>query len=111
MLSTVISSVLDQTMREAICAEAMRVTAPDGSILWYDIRRNNPSNPHVRRVAAGEVRRLFPGCEVVLRSSTLIPPVARLVTARAELLARMLEALPALRTHWTGVIRPHGARP
>jgi ubiquinone/menaquinone biosynthesis C-methylase UbiE len=109
VISTVVSSVLDVEMRRAICSEAIRVTAPGGSILWYDIRRNNPANPHVRKVGAAEIRTLFGGCAITLQSSTLAPPLARLVTGRAPLLSRALESLPPLRTHLCGLIRKPGS--
>jgi hypothetical protein len=73
--------------------------------LWYDLRVNNPRNPDVRRVGREEIAALFPGCRLTLRRVTLAPPLARLLAARAGTLARVLAAVPALRTHHLGVLR------
>ena len=105
VISTVVTSILHSGLRRLVCREAARVLADDGAILWYDLRRNNPANPAVRRVDARELAWLFPQCRIALRSTTLAPPLARIVTARSELCARVLEAVPWLRTHLVAVIR------
>lgn len=105
VMSTLITSILSHRLRREVCTEAARVVASDGAILWYDLRRNNPANPGVRRVGAGELTRLFPGCRLTLRSATLAPPLARLVTGTSELMARALEGLPWLRTHLVAVVQ------
>lgn len=105
IISTVVSSILDDGMRQRVCAEAMRVVAGDGAIIWYDLRRNNPSNAAVRRVAASDLRSLFPGCRIALRSATLAPPLARLINGTSDLAARALESVPMLRTHLVAVIQ------
>jgi ubiquinone/menaquinone biosynthesis C-methylase UbiE len=104
--STVFTSILDPGMRERVAAEMLRVLSPGGAILWYDFFMNNPANPNVRGVGRGEIRRLFPGCRIALRRVTLAPPVARRVAPISWTLATLLEAVPFLRTHYSGVIRP-----
>jgi hypothetical protein len=99
ILSTVISSILDPEMRRRVCAEALRVTAPSGAVLWYDIRWNNPSNGAVRKVSRKEVRALFPRCSAQFRSVTLAPPLARVLTPSSHVAAELLATLPCLRTH------------
>ena len=83
----------------------LRVTKPDGLILWYDFLYDNPKNPDVRGVRKREIQRLFPGCSVGLRKVTLAPPIVRRLAARAWWLCTILEAIPLLRTHYLGVIR------
>jgi SAM-dependent methyltransferase len=103
--ATVFSSILDPSVRQAMAAEMLRVLRPGGAVLWYDLRVNNPRNPDVRRVGREEIAALFPGCRLTLRRVTLAPPLTRLLAARAGTLARVLAAVPALRTHHLGVLR------
>ena len=52
----------------------LRVVKPQGLILWYDFRYNNPRNPNVQGIGATEIRGLSPGRQVELRKVTLAPP-------------------------------------
>ena len=103
--ATVLSSILDDGVRHAIASEMLRVLRPGGTVLWYDIRVDNPDNPDVRRVARDEIEALFPGCRVALTRATLAPPLTRLLAPRAPWFARTLAAAPFLRTHYLGVLR------
>lgn len=102
--STVFSSILDADMRAAVAAEMLRVLRPDGFILWYDFRRNNPRNPDIRRIGRAELRELFPGTDQRLRPITLASPVARLVARASVTVAMLLERISLLRTHEMGTI-------
>jgi ubiquinone/menaquinone biosynthesis C-methylase UbiE len=104
--STVFSSILDGAMRRSVAAEMLRVLAPDGIILWYDFRFDNPRNPDVRGIGQREIRVLFPGCQFDLRLTTLVPPLARALAPRGWWLCQLLSAFPFLRTHYLGVINP-----
>jgi ubiquinone/menaquinone biosynthesis C-methylase UbiE len=46
--STVLSSILDDGVRRALCAEMLRVVRPGGLLLVYDFVIRNPRNPDVR---------------------------------------------------------------
>jgi SAM-dependent methyltransferase len=102
----VFSSLLDPATARRVAAEMRRVVRPDGLIVWYDLRRNNPRNPKVRGVGRAEVAALFPGCAVESEAVTLAAPLARLLAPRAWPLAEALEWLPPLRTHLLAAIRP-----
>jgi SAM-dependent methyltransferase len=104
--STVFTSILDGAVRARVAGEMRRVLRPGGLILWYDFAVDNPRNPDVRGVPRGEVRRLFAGCRVKLRRTTLAPPLTRVLAPRALWLCRLLATLPPLRTHLLGTIRP-----
>jgi ubiquinone/menaquinone biosynthesis C-methylase UbiE len=101
---TVFSSVLSREMKRVMAGEMVRVLKPGGIVLWYDLRRNNPSNANVCGIGAHEIRALFPGCRVKLRSVTLAPPLARYVAPRSWPLSWLAEAIPFLRTHYLAVI-------
>ncbi len=104
--STVFSSVLDAGTRRAMAAEMSRVLAPRGIVLWYDFFVNNPINRNVRGVRAGEIRQLFPGCDVSLSRLTLASPLARRLVPSSWVLASLLERARLLNTHYLAVIRP-----
>lgn len=106
--ATLFSSILDPALRKAAAAEMMRVAKPGGLILWYDSRVNNPWNPDLRGIRAVEIRRLFSGCSLKARSTTLLPPLAREIVPMSWVVALLLETLPFLRTHLLGCVRLPG---
>lgn len=99
---TLFTSILDTGVKRRIASEMLRVLKPDGMILWYDFRYNNPRNANVRGIEAKEVRQLFPGCGVTLEKVTLAPLIARWVVPVSWLAALVLEKIPVLRTHYLG---------
>ena len=103
----VFSSILRASVKRRIADEMLRVLKPDGVILWYDSRRSNPRNPNTRALGAAEIGRLFPECDVRLRSVTLAPPLARRVVPLSRASGVLLESIPLLRTHFFGVIRKY----
>ncbi len=102
---TAFSSVLDDGMKQAMAAEILRVLRPQGAILWYDLRVDNPSNAAVKSIGLSEVRRLFRGCQVDAERATLAPPIARAVVPRSWLLASALERIPVVSSHYLILIR------
>ncbi len=102
--STVFTSVLDPDLRRRLAAEIERVLAPGGALLWYDFRVDNPRNPNVRGIGRRELRSLFPNLAGDVRSITLAPPLARVLTPWSHWLATTLEAVPILRTHLIAVL-------
>jgi SAM-dependent methyltransferase len=110
VVSTVLTSILDPVVRQAVADEVARVLRPGGAILWYDFRVDNPSNPNVRGISKAELKTLFPGFGHHLRTVTLAPPLARRVVPVSWTLATLLECLPLLRTHILGVlVKPNDA--
>ncbi len=102
--STVFTSVLEDDLRQRLAAEIVRVLRPGGALLWYDFRADNPRNPNVRGIGRRQLRELFPEIAGEIRSTTLAPPLSRLIVPRCHLLATALEALPFLRTHLVAVL-------
>jgi ubiquinone/menaquinone biosynthesis C-methylase UbiE len=98
-------TILEAPVRKNVAREMVRVLRPNGVIIWYDFRFNNPRNPDTRRVGKREILNLFPDCSVELRATTLAPPITRLLAARAWLVAGLLEKIPLLCTHYIGIIR------
>ena len=118
ILSTVVSSILDSSVRTQVCAEAERVLAPGGAVLWYDLARNNPRNPGVRRVTKQELEQLFPTLSASTARVTLAPPLLRSLVGTkppgrgrvAHWLAGTAALLPLLRTHCLAVLKKDGVR-
>lgn len=102
--STVLTSILDRSVRQLVANEITRVLAPRGTLLWYDFAFNNPRNPNVRGINRKELRGLFPELDGKVRSITLAPPLARLIAPHSWVLATFLEAIPLLRTHLLAVL-------
>ena len=71
-------------------------TKPDGAILWYDFRYNNPSNRNVRGIEAADPV-VVSGCTVRLRRVTLAPLIARRVVPVSWIGALLLEKIQFLR--------------
>jgi SAM-dependent methyltransferase len=102
---TVFTSILDKRVKGRIAAEMRRVLRPGGAVLWYDFFYNNPQNPDVRGVKAGEIRELFPGFRTQLQKTTLAPPLARRIPAwLLPVFYPLLAGLPFLRTHYLGLL-------
>src|SRR5256886_17313231 len=100
------SSVLDAGVKGRIATEMLRVLRPNGAILWYDLRIDNPRNLDVRGITRREIAALFPSCRIELRRVTLAPPVPRWVAARSRTAAFLLAGIPLLRTHYLGALQP-----
>ena len=101
---TVFTSILDRQMAVNMASEINRVLARGGSVLWYDLRMNNPFNQHVRGMSRKQIQGLFPGFHVALKGISMLPPLARRLGALTDLLYFPLNAVPFLRTHLLGLL-------
>lgn len=104
LLFTVFSSILDDAVAQNIAREVARVLRPNGAVLWYDFRYNNPWNPNVRGMTKRHIHQFFPGFEVHLRTITLLPPLARRLGRLTPVLYPFLAAIPVLRTHYLALL-------
>ena len=103
--ATMFTSILDQAVKTKIATEMLRVLNPDGVLLWYDFRVNNPLNPDVRGIEKAEIEKLFPQCSTTLERITLAPPLLRLLAPYTWLGSYFLSAIPWACTHYLGTIR------
>ena len=101
---TLFSSIQDQHMARNVSTEIQRVLKPDGAVLWYDFRYDNPSNRNVHAMNKAAVRSLFPGLKGRLAAVTLLPPLARRLGPLTPALYPVLAAAPPLRTHLVGLL-------
>lgn len=102
---TMMTSVLDEAVKNRIAAETVRVLKPNGYILWYDFRYSNPGNRNARGIGRKEMVRLFPGLPIRFETVTLVPPLARKLPLP---LLKFFYRFPILRTHYLAWIGPKG---
>lgn len=100
----VLSSIIEPAARAAAAREMLRVLSPGGILLSYDFIFN-PGNRNTRGLRRGDYAALFPGCGLRFERLTLAPPIARRAVPRSARVARWLERLPFLRSHYLVVIR------
>jgi ubiquinone/menaquinone biosynthesis C-methylase UbiE len=96
---TVLSSMPGPEQATAALSEALRVLAPAGVLLIWEPRLPSPLNRHTRRITRPLLRRALAGCRLEIRSTTLLPPVARRLGRRTDRLYPRLARVPALRSH------------
>ena len=102
------SSIVHPGLRRAVALEMARVLRPGGSILWYDIKSMR-ATPDLVPIKLDEMRALFPGAEIRVRSTTLGWRANHLVAPRSRTAAMLLGSLPWLRSHYVALIRPGGS--
>ncbi len=110
MQNVCFTSILDEDARRQVAREMMRVLKPDGLILWYDFRFDNPRNSQVRAVTRRQLVSYFPGMSLRIRPILLFPWLARQMEHSAWTpLFHLLYALPWIRTHYYAEIRWSGS--
>ena len=102
--ATMFTSILDEGMKREVADEMVRILKPDGVIVWYDFRLDNPRNKNVKGIGRAEIRRLFAICRIKIKPLTLAPPLARRIVPFSWILAELLEKLVFLRTHYLALI-------
>ncbi len=102
--STLLSSVLDDAMRQAVAWEVQRLVRSGGRFVVYDVRYPSPGNPNVRPVPTRVLSRLFPGWHLSARTLTVLPPLARTRLAGGPRRYAALAAIPVLRSHIGAVL-------
>ncbi len=98
-VSTVFSSLLDDTYQARLADAVWRWVKPGGGVLWYDFTIDNPRNPDVRGVPLARIRSLFPAGKLETTRVTLAPPLARRLCGIHPLLYTIANTIPLLRTH------------
>jgi SAM-dependent methyltransferase len=99
VLSTMMTSVLDDAIRRSVAVEVVRTLRIGGAVLWYDMRMPNPRSRATRAISRAELLRLFPSLRGKVKSLTVVPVVARRLGKFAPRGYALLRRLPPLRSH------------
>jgi ubiquinone/menaquinone biosynthesis C-methylase UbiE len=103
---TVFSSMFDIGMARNVARSIERVLTSRGVVIWYDLRYPNPWNKSIRAMTKSRIREIFPSFELQLKSSTLLPPVARQLGRFTSSTYSLLDSIPILHAHYIGLLRP-----
>ncbi len=104
-------AVPGEDVAHGIARELFRITKPGGLIIVYDSRRKNSHNLGAHAIDEDDIRRWFPKCPLRVHTTTLAPPLARIVGRRAPWLYEALASIPPLRTHVLYVLRRPATSP
>lgn len=100
--STVFSSILSESFRQALANKMWKMLKENGIILWYDFIYNNPKNCDVRKVDRGHILKYFPQAKQIdFYSTTMAPPIGRRIS---NAYTWMNALFPFLRSHLIAVI-------
>jgi SAM-dependent methyltransferase len=103
---TVLSSATDPALRQQLAGDMWRLLRPGGWCLVFDVRHNNPRNPHVRKLTRAELDSLWPGHRPQYQALMLPPPLGRALAALPALVSEALAALaPPLRSHFLYMVQ------
>lgn len=99
---TIFSSILGKKIRMEIANEIYRVLKPNGVVIYYDIRYDNPFNANVKKMTHGEIKYFFPNMNIELKPITILPPLIRALGKISIELYPLLGKLNFLKTHYIG---------
>lgn len=102
---TVLTSILDPHLKQAIAKQALRVTAKNGLIIIYDFKSAS-KNQHIQGVPTAEIRSLFARAKIEFQPITLKMGIAWRLAPYSWFLCSLLERIPSLKTHYLATIEP-----
>ena len=102
---TLLSSVLGFDNRKRIINEAMRVLKPNGFIIYYDMRYNNPFNNNIVGINKKELSKLFTNMKLDLNLLTIVPPVARRLGFLTKFLYPQISKISLFNSHYMFLVK------
>ena len=105
IISTVFSSIINSEDRKHWASEIDRVLKFNGLIIFYDMKTNNPFNQKIRKVTKDELSLLFCDYRIKIKSLTVWPHFARLVTSFSKSFYPLLTKIKFLHTHFIAELK------
>ena len=102
---TLLSSVLGFDNRKRIISEAMRVLKPNGFVIYYDMRYNNPFNNNIVGINKKELSKLFTNMKLDLNLLTIVPPVARRLGFLTKFLYPQISKISLFNSHYMFLVK------
>ena len=96
---TTLSSLASVSDALAAFGEALRVVGPSGVVLVWEPRFPNPLNRDTLSIPGGMLREAAGGSRVAVRTTTVMPPLARRLGSRTDRLYPRLARVGLLRSH------------
>lgn len=109
LLFTILSSIPDVGVQRAVGAEVLRILRPGGAAVVHDMRLPSPGNRNVRPITRSRLAELFPGSVRAVRTTELLPPLARRLGRTTRLSFPPLVAVPVLRSHLVALVVRDGS--
>ena len=97
---TVLTSILDSSVKRQIVSEIARTLRTGGYFVWYDFAFSNPRNQDVRGIGRREIAELLDGFQLDFQKITLAPPIGRKAVRISPAFYRLLALFPILRSHY-----------
>jgi ubiquinone/menaquinone biosynthesis C-methylase UbiE len=104
-LFTVLSSLAGPAEVKRVLGQAARVVRPGGVLLVWEPRVPNPLNRHTRLVSQALIRSELGAASYQVRTTTVVPALARRLGSRTPSVYRRLSRVRALRTHRLTAVR------
>ena len=79
---------------ERVIGEVSRVLKPNGFILYYDLRYNNPANKDVVGIHRDELWLLFSRMKKHINTLTILPPLVRMLGSYTQTLYKIFSKAP-----------------
>jgi SAM-dependent methyltransferase len=106
IVSTVFTSILEDSARRALGTSIWRRVRPGGWIFVFDFRYDNPRNASVRKLTRRQLLDLWPDGSSDFQPILLAPPLARRIVPFSKLLAGLMTLLlPFTRTHFMHTVQ------
>ena len=98
LISLVLSSILDHEIQEQVLSRALTMLEPQGHLIIYEFRYDNPKNKNVKGVSPNLIKRVLKGGHKFQQwSVSLAPPIGRRVGKAYKPINYLF---PFLRTHF-----------
>lgn len=104
IVSTVFSSIRNDKERVFWASELTRVLKSNGTIIFYDMKKNNPLNTSTKKVSISDLKDLFFNYEIKYWTLTVWPHFARLISKISIKFYPLMTKIKFLHTHFIATL-------